>query len=331
MTNTRLDPLLPIPTRLESPLEPARQLELLPIPGGVDQIGISGLSMKGQSYKIQWGDPSKRLRQGQRYSVIQMKDSDHYVLVRQQDRPDQDRQLVAVFDPVEQTGWIDQSESTEPYTHIYIMGARRNWILDEPEKPPIVSALRILGIVEAILVPVDVAESRAEDMMLTDPNRFEMIAANQLHMTVPLPSFLPVSKFFSDTLNRLETVDSLYSILALVHIGRVEVVKDFLSSLKENGGDAAIPNSTLHTYLSVGAVEPLRLVRFHYGSDAITDVFGIGKIFETIISLRERWRKCKYEEELLKRDIKLKDEEILAKQAERRKLDIQTLRNVSSV
>ena len=163
-----------------------------------------------------------------------------------------------------------------------------------------------------------------------EPNRFELIAADQLRMTARLPSQLPVYEFFGSNLERLKAVDSFYSMLALIHAGKVDVVKDFMSSLREDDDNTGVPNPVLHEYLSAAAVEPLRLDRFHYGSDAVTDVLGIAKVLETLVSLVEKWVNRKYDKELRQRDLELKDEEILDRRAERHAKETQNFLNLLS-
>jgi len=76
-----------------------------------------------------------------------------------------------------------------------------------------------------------------------------------------------------------------------------------MSSLREDETTREWPNPVLHEYLSAAAVEPLRLDRFHYGSDAVTDVLGIAKVLETLVSLVEKWVNRKYDKELRQRDL----------------------------
>ena len=143
----------------------------------------------------------------------------------------------------------------------------------------------------------------SKEVILANPVGLEIITPGKLRMTVQLPPSLPVNEFIKEIFETVEAVDSLYSVLALIHEGRAEEVKRLISSFEESEGEV---NSVLHEFLSAGAIAPLKLIRFHYGSDAITDILGIGKIMEILVSLRERWRKAKYEEEMLKEDVKIK-------------------------
>ena len=103
-----------------------------------------------------------------------------------------------------------------------------------------------------------------------------------------------------------------------------------MSSLREDEDNTGVPNPVLHEYLSAAAVEPLRLDRFHYGSDAVTDVLGIAKVLETLVSLVEKWVNRKYDKELRQRDLELKDEEILDRRAERHAKETQNFLNLLS-
>ncbi len=122
--------------------------------------------------------------------------------------------------------------------------------------------------------------------------------------------------------------------------------------MAEDKSAFAVINSVLQKYELNRGVKPLQLVRFHYGSDVVTDLLGIGKIVEVIVSFWERLRKGKFEEDLLKEEIlkkraerqkeeeslkrdieqkdqdaELKDEEVLIRRAERKKIENQNVRD----
>lgn len=155
-----------------------------------------------------------------------------------------------------------------------------------------------------------------------EPNGFEMITNGQLRMTVELPSLISVNEFLSDIPKRLEAISILYLFLSLIQSGKTDLAKDLLPLLKGDNKSRSTITLAMQKDEFSQVIKPLQLIRFHYGSISVTDLLGVPKLLETIVALRERWKKLKYEEELLKRDISLKDEEILTKQAERRGLEI---------
>jgi hypothetical protein len=143
------------------PQEPPLVIDAPPGMTGLmpDFLGIRQLSVRNRVYDVTplIGDDPVQLRPRQNYWVASLEGAQHgeLVLVREQVRPDQTEQFVAVSTPTERRVWIDKAESTDNLTHIHILGAEREWVMRDfsPEHLDM-SEPRILGIVEAILVPV---------------------------------------------------------------------------------------------------------------------------------------------------------------------------------
>jgi hypothetical protein len=154
---------LPIPTRLVWPVpQPAINLELHPIAGGVvPDVDITQMIIQHRPYRVEPLDmaavaPSPfHLQARASYTVVPLFDNTQgqAVLVRQQPRLERDRQLVALYDPVTRAAWIDEAESTAPYTRVHIIGIGRDWVEDPAVDPIILGNPRIIGIVEALLTP----------------------------------------------------------------------------------------------------------------------------------------------------------------------------------
>jgi hypothetical protein len=136
---------------------------IAPMIAGVtlDYIETNQISIQGESYALRPISPPYsgplRLQAGQTYFALPLADNaDQKVLVRQRDRPDQAQQMIAVADQLGQQVWIDESESSVPYTHVHIIGLDREWdIRDEPNVGTYdQSALYVIGIVEAFLTRI---------------------------------------------------------------------------------------------------------------------------------------------------------------------------------
>ncbi len=125
-----------------------------------DFLGIRQLSVRHRVYDVRSlsGDEPVQLRPRQNYWVAPLEGAEHgeLVLVREQLRPDQAEQFVAVSAPTQRRVWIDKAEATDNFRHIRILGDDREWVmLDFSPEHLDMNEPRILGIVEAILIPVD--------------------------------------------------------------------------------------------------------------------------------------------------------------------------------
>jgi hypothetical protein len=140
------------------PTEPPLVIDAPPGTTGLmpDFLGIRRLSVKSRVYEVKplAGDDPVQLRPRQNYWITPLEGAaqGELALVREQVRPDQARQFVVISEAATQRVWIDLAEATEDLTRIHVLGAEREWTvsdyldLNEP---------RLIGIVEAILVPVD--------------------------------------------------------------------------------------------------------------------------------------------------------------------------------
>ncbi len=140
------------------PQEPPLVIDAPPGMTGLmpDFLGIRQLSVRNRVYDVMplIGDEPVQLRPRQNYWVAPLEGAERgeLVLVREQTRPDQTEQFVAVSEPTERRVWIDKAEASDNFTHIHVLGAERQWDvrdyldLNEP---------RLIGIVEAILFLAD--------------------------------------------------------------------------------------------------------------------------------------------------------------------------------
>lgn len=162
-----------VPTRIVWPDNRRTGLGLLPPSGGTapDFLEISHLALGGRRFNIQPLDPAVTgetypMWSRQVYAFLQIDpdqpdmDDECYIIVRQQSRPDQNRQHLVIVDTIKQEAWIDSAESTAPHTRVHIIGLGREWnIHDGSERELDDDPLRVFGVVEAILraPPDDIA------------------------------------------------------------------------------------------------------------------------------------------------------------------------------
>ena len=140
------------------PQEPPLVIDAPPGMTGLmpDFLGIRQLSVRNRVYDVKplIGDDPVQLRPRQNYWVASVEGAEHgeLVLVREQVRPDQAEQFVAVSEPTQRRVWIDKAEATENFTHVHVLGAERQWDVSEYLD---LNEPRLIGIVEAILFPAD--------------------------------------------------------------------------------------------------------------------------------------------------------------------------------
>lgn len=124
-----------------------------------DFLGIRQLSVRNRLYDVipLVGDEPVQLRPRQNYWIVPLAGAvqGELALVREQVRPDQAQQFVVVSEPAAHRVWIDKAEATEDFTHIHTLGAERDWVMRDLSPAQLdMSEPRIIGIVEAILIPV---------------------------------------------------------------------------------------------------------------------------------------------------------------------------------
>jgi hypothetical protein len=100
-----------------------------------------------------------------------------------------------------------------------------------------------------------------------------------LSLLFPLPPLISVEKFFSEVVETLSSIEYMYSFLTVFYSGNT-AIKGLIEKIKIN--DNNISKSQLNSFLESIKSEPLRLVRFRYGSPASLDLLGVGKVLEII-------------------------------------------------
>jgi hypothetical protein len=157
-------PIKVIPMQQIWPMSQLVGSEFVPMIGGaaLDYIEVSRISIQGKLYALKPTTPSfagaLRLHAGQTYFTLPLAgNTDQKVLIRQRDRPDRAQQMIVVADQSNQQVWLDESESSAPYTHVHIIGLEREWdIKDEPQTTSYNQGmLHFIGIVEAVLTPIE--------------------------------------------------------------------------------------------------------------------------------------------------------------------------------
>jgi hypothetical protein len=143
------------------PTEPPLIFDSPPANSGTlpDFLGIRQLSLRKQVYDVLplVGDEPVHLRLRQNYWIVPIEGAQRggLALIREQARPDRAEQFIALGEPTQPRVWIDKAEATDNFTHIHTIGAERDWIIHDLSPDHLdISGPRIIGIVEAILVPV---------------------------------------------------------------------------------------------------------------------------------------------------------------------------------
>jgi hypothetical protein len=121
----------------------------------LDFLGIRQLSLRNRVYDVLplVGDEPVHLRPRQNYWIVPIEGAPRgeLALVREQVRPDQAEQFIAVGEPTQQRVWIDKAEFSEGLIHI--LGAERTWQIRDNVDRLDISEPHLIGIVEAILMP----------------------------------------------------------------------------------------------------------------------------------------------------------------------------------
>jgi hypothetical protein len=143
------------------PTEPPLIFDSPPAISGTlpDFLGIRQLSLRNRVYDVLplVGDEPVQLRSRQNYWIVPIEGAQRgeLALVREQTRPDQTEQFIAMGEPTQPRVWIDKAKATDNFTHIHTLGAERDWVIRDLSPDHLdMSEPRIIGIVEAILVPV---------------------------------------------------------------------------------------------------------------------------------------------------------------------------------
>jgi hypothetical protein len=142
------------------PTEPPLVFDALPNTTGLmpESLSIRQLSVQNRIYDVMplSGDKPVQLRPRQNYWIAPLEGATQgeLALVREEVKPDQVEQFVVVSEPAARHVWIDKAESTDVFTRVHVIGAEREWAISDfsPDRLDI-SEPRIIGIVEAILIP----------------------------------------------------------------------------------------------------------------------------------------------------------------------------------
>ncbi len=150
-------PNVPPPIRLPIPTKLVWSKKSDNLKFDSDRDEVSEVTIDGQRYLVEPIESASHahrleLKSGQPYIAIPIEDKEQsgdtpnrYVLIRQQDYLDQPQQIIVVFESNGARAWVDQSESTAPFTHVHIIGQKRDWNIPDSKE------LIILGVVEAVL------------------------------------------------------------------------------------------------------------------------------------------------------------------------------------
>ena len=136
-------------------------------------------------------------------------------------------------------------------------------------------------------------------------NNGHSFTLNHLQIQIAIPALVSVDDFFDSVTEIVRTIEFVYSVYALVHFGKVEVIKNFIAVLEEISNSTKSSNRLLYAFLAAASIQPLRVVSVHYGSPASFDLLGLGKILEilrdTVKDLKWRGNHEKEDAELSRR------------------------------
>lgn len=180
-TPANLKPLS-VPVRVIWPPNSDRRLDLSPTPEEIGEVGYietGSMSIDGRPYQVELLNPQAdavgmlRLYGGKSYLAIPLAETspERYAVVRVQHKPDRKWQYIIIEDVSNHLTWLDQAESVEPFKHVHIVGLDRHWVIEDNDQISLSATLRVLGVIEAILVPItehSSAELGASERMLAD-------------------------------------------------------------------------------------------------------------------------------------------------------------------
>jgi len=164
-----------------------------------------------------------------------------------------------------------------------------------------------------------------------DSETFELISENRLRCTFPALSLLTVSQYLELITTKIQSLEFVYSILAILVSTDTQNAIAFLKYIVESPDQRAISASELSRFTT--SIEPLRILSARYGSPVSFDILGIGKILEIIrdifkdVSWREKHESnmAHNDENIAKLNIRQKETEITRSRLELEKtaLDLQ--------
>jgi hypothetical protein len=110
--------------------------------------------------------------------------------------------------------------------------------------------------------------------------RTDVSAPNDLlRIKVPLPELITSRDYFSSLDDQLNAVEYIYSVFAIAGSGDAKTVGNLIESYKS---EKEVSGNLLSQLLANVNTEPLRIASIHYGSPAIFDLLGLGKILEIL-------------------------------------------------
>jgi 6-phosphofructokinase 1 len=152
----------------------------------------------------------------------------------------------------------------------------------------------------------------------------ELLDSDTLRIRIPMPALLNIEDLTRNIDEKLNAVEILYSLFAILESESKAAIESFLVRLREPDTLVKARAISLHQFLAIANEEPLHVVAIHYGSPVSIDLLGIGKVLEVIRDIIKdmAWR-GKYEKELAEVERKGKQAEIVTARLEHEKTSVE--------
>lgn len=152
----------------------------------------------------------------------------------------------------------------------------------------------------------------------------ELVDSETLRIKIPLPALLTVDDLTQSIVDKLNAVEILYSVFAILTSECTEAIESFLYRLRKPDALAKVHASSLHQFLATANKEPLRVIAIHYGSPASLDLLGIGKVLEVVRDIiKDAVWHGKHEKELAELERKAKQAEIVTTRLDHEKTSVE--------
>jgi 6-phosphofructokinase 1 len=135
----------------------------------------------------------------------------------------------------------------------------------------------------SLVIEKPILDRAQQDYPMTESSvDAELVDSDTLRIRFTLPALLNIEDFIRIINDRLNAVEILFSVFAILESECTEAIKSFLVRLRELDILTKVHASSLHQFLATANKEPLRVIAIHYGSPVSIDLLGIGKALEVI-------------------------------------------------
>lgn len=107
------------------------------------------------------------------------------------------------------------------------------------------------------------------------------VNSDVLSIKIPMSASITLDEFFANVTDRMQSIDFIYSVFALLTSDDKEIIANFIRTTKQQVTQT-LPNEYIHGFMTIANIELLRVKAIHYGSPATFDLLGIGNILEIV-------------------------------------------------